>query len=129
MRSSVDTEAGGRTPADIVARIKDQDRAVREDAAIELMEAARPEHAVELCAMLADSDISVRNLVAEILVKMGMSASEALIKESTSDDNDVRKFVVDTMASIGDRRFVPVLIELLNDPNENVVCSAAEAIT
>ena len=108
--------------SELVLKLKDTDRMDREDAAYEL--AANPDHqkADELCSLLYDPDISVRNLVAEVLVKMGSSSSEALIKESSSRDHDVRKFTVDIMALIKDQKFVPILIKMLKDPNENGNC-------
>ncbi len=111
-----------------VLKLKDSDRMVREDAAYELASNPSPETAAQLCKLLADPDISVRNLVAEVLVKMGDTASSALINESKSPDHDVRKFVADIMALIKSDEFVPVLQEMLDDDNENVVGSAAEAL-
>ncbi|MCP4581283.1 MAG: HEAT repeat domain-containing protein [candidate division Zixibacteria bacterium] len=112
----------------LVAKLKDADRMEREDAAYELTSNPDPKYAGELCKLLADPDISVRNLVAEVLIKMGKTAAGALIEEASSSDHDVRKFVADIMASIKDISFIPVLIEFLKDPNENVVGSAAEAL-
>ncbi|MCD6163496.1 MAG: HEAT repeat domain-containing protein [candidate division Zixibacteria bacterium] len=111
-----------------VLKLKDPDRMEREDAAYELAANPAPQMAEELCSLLYDPDISIRNLVAEVLVKMGTVASEALIKECSSSDHDVRKFAVDIMALIGDSQYVPVLIKLLKDSNENVIGSAAEAL-
>jgi HEAT repeat protein len=112
----------------IVADIKNTDRSIREDAASELASNGTPEQAAELCTLLYDHDISVRNLAAEVLVKMSHIAANALLAETASPDHDVRKFAVDIMALIGDRQFVPALVSLLKDKNENVVCSAAEAL-
>ena len=114
--------------SETVARLKDPDRMEREEAASLIISNPNPAQAAELCRLLYDSDIAIRNLVAEVLVKMGETAGDALINEASSPDHDVRKFVVDIMALINDQRFIPVLINLLKDKNENVVGSAAEAI-
>jgi len=114
--------------SETVARLKDPDRMEREEAAALIISDSNPKQAVELCRLLYDSDISVRNLVAEVLVKMGETAVDALVAEASSADHDVRKFVVDIMALIHDQRFIPVLINLLKDENENVIGSAAEAL-
>ena len=111
-----------------VLKLKASDKMIREDTAVELAANPDPRVAAELCYLLADPDISVRNLVAEILVKMGSAASGALIGAAASPDHDVRKFAVDIMALIHDPQCVPVLVKLLNDPKENVVGSAAEAL-
>ncbi len=124
-KEKIDYMAGLSDP---VAKLKDPDRMEREEAAFSLTSNPDPEKAAELCKLLYDSDISVRNLVAEVLVKMGETAVGALIAEASSPDHDVRKFVVDIMALINDQKFIPVLINLLNDRNENVVGSAAEAL-
>jgi len=114
--------------SETVARLKDPGRMEREEAASLIISNPTPARAAELCRLLYDPDISVRNLVAEVLVKMGETAVEALIAEAFSPDHDVRKFAVDIMAMINDRRFIPILIDLLQDRNENVVGSAAEAL-
>ncbi len=112
----------------LVLDLKNPDRSIREEAADELSSNGTPENATELCSYLYDDDITIRNLAAEILVKMGPVAERALLHEANSSDSDVRKFVVDIMALIGSPVFGPTLCKLLNDPNENVICSAAEAL-
>ncbi len=114
--------------SELVASLKSTDRFIREDAANELAQSGDEKQAAELCRLLYDVDISVRNLAAEILVKIGKAATKPLLDESFSPDKDVRKFIVDIMALTGDSAFVPRLVELLNDPNDNVVGSAAEAL-
>jgi len=114
--------------SELVQKLKGSDRMEREDAAYEITASPKPEIAAELCSLLSDPDISVRNLVAEILVKIGAVSTDALINEVSSTDHDVRKFVVDIMALVNDQKFVPILIKLLSDSNENVVGSAAEAL-
>jgi HEAT repeat protein len=111
-----------------VLDLKNPDRSIREDAADELALNGTEENAGELCSYLYDDDIAIRNLAAEILVKIGPVAEKALMKEAASGDSDVRKFAVDIMALIGSPVYVRVLCKLLDDPNENVVCSAAEAL-
>jgi HEAT repeat protein len=112
----------------LVLDLKNPDRSIREEAADELSSNGTPENATELCSYLYDDDITIRNLAAEILVKLGPVAERALLHEANSSDSDVRKFVVDIMALIGSPVFGPTLCNLLNDPNENVICSAAEAL-
>ena len=45
-----------------------------------------------------------------------------------SDDSDVRKLVVDTLAGIGDERSIPELIARRGDPDPNVRAAIADAL-
>jgi HEAT repeat protein len=112
----------------LVLDLKNPDRSIREESSEQLSQNGTPENAGELCSYLYDDDITIRNLAAEILVKMGPIAERALLKEAQSSDSDVRKFAVDIMALIGSPVYGPTLCSLLDDSNENVVCSAAEAL-
>jgi len=111
-----------------VLDLKNADRSIREDASYEIAANGTPRQATELCSLLYDDDIAVRNLAAEVLVKLGPTSVQALLEEAFSADSDVRKFVVDIMTLIGDKVFVSTLIKLLDDANDNVVGSAAEAL-
>ena len=63
-----------------VLDLKNPDRSIREEAADELALNGNAENAAELCSYLYDDDITIRNLAAEILVKMGPIAEKALMK-------------------------------------------------
>jgi HEAT repeat protein len=81
-----------------------------------------------LCDLLCCGDIGLKNLSAEILVKIGKDAVDELIKLSNHSDKDVRKMAIDTLGLIRERSVVPFLKEKLNDQDPNVVVSVIEAI-
>jgi HEAT repeat protein len=69
-----------------------------------------------------------RNAAVEALVRRGDPAVDALVAATRSDDHDVRKLAVDTLAGIGAPRCEARLIELLDDPDANVRAAAADAL-
>lgn len=69
-----------------------------------------------------------RNSAVEALVRRGESAVLSLLAATRSDDVDVRKLVVDTLAGIGTPRALDRLLELLEDRDANVRAAAADAV-
>jgi len=69
-----------------------------------------------------------RNAAVDALVHCGAAAVPRLLEAITSEDVDVRKFVVDVLAGIGDLRAVPVLVAHLGDEDQNVRAAAADAL-
>lgn len=100
-------------------------------AAIERL-VARPEVgevATVLVGALADGENpGRRNGAVEALVRCGATAVPALVAASGSDDPDVRKLVVDSLAGIGDACPGQVLIDLLEDSDPNVRAAVADAL-
>jgi HEAT repeat protein len=81
----------------------------------------------ELIELLRSQDnAGLRNAAVEILVRLGANAVSVLHSYVKDDDNDVRKFIIDIMGSIGDASFVPDLIHALDDSDPNVRAAAAE---
>lgn len=69
-----------------------------------------------------------RNSAVEALVRRGEPAVLSLLAATRSDDVDVRKLVVDTLAGIGTPRALDRLLEMLEDPDANVRAAAADAV-
>jgi len=81
----------------------------------------------EIVALLhSDDNAGLRNAAMEILVRLGSRAVPALKEEMASDDQDVRKFVVDIMGEIGDETCIGSLIHALQDTDANVRTAAVE---
>ncbi len=81
----------------------------------------------EIVSLLhSDDNAGLRNAAMEILVRLGSSAVPALKEEMASDDQDVRKFVVDIMGEIGDETCIGSLIHALQDADANVRTAAVE---
>jgi HEAT repeat protein len=83
----------------------------------------------QLITALADGENSGRrNSAYEALVGIGAKATPRLIASLTSDDIDVRKLVVDTLAGIGDTSACRDVIGMLADSDPNVRGAAADAL-
>jgi chemotaxis protein methyltransferase CheR len=82
-----------------------------------------------LITALYDADNAGRRAGAvEALAKIGEAALEALFQAFTTQDGDVRKFVVDILSLISSPAAVEVLVQALDDPEENVRMAAVEAL-
>lgn len=82
-----------------------------------------------LIEALADGDNpGRRNSAVEALMQMGEPVVETLIAALGTDDVDVRKFLVDTIAGIGSPLGQAAMIETLADPDPNVRAAAADAL-
>lgn len=118
----------------LIELLKDEDIGVRDavvGAIISIFrefENSREKIVKGLCDLLCCDDISLKNLSAEMLVKIGKDAVDELVKLLNHDDKDVRKMVVDTLGLIRESSVVPSLKEKLNDSDPNVVVSAIEAL-
>jgi HEAT repeat protein len=77
--------------------------------------------ALALIAALADGENpGRRNAAVDALVRTGRPAVPQLLDAVTCGDADVRKFVVDVLAGIGDELAVPALIDRLQDEDTAV---------
>lgn len=77
---------------------------------------------------LLRQDVATRNLAVEILEQIGSAALELLLPLLTHPDPNLRKFIIDTLNKLGDRRAIPALRERLCDEEPNVRGAAAEAL-
>jgi HEAT repeat protein len=114
----------------LVERLGDTSWRVRK-AAVERLCAAPERDAVAaaLIGALADGDNpGRRNAAVDALILCGVSALPQLGQAVGNADADVRKFVVDALAGIGDAAAVPALIERLSDTDLNVRAAAADAL-
>jgi len=75
-----------------------------------------------------DGNPGRRNGAVDALIQTGRPAIPHLIEAAEARDADVRKFVVDALAGIGDERAVPTLVARLSDADPNVRGSAADAL-
>jgi len=87
------------------------------------------ERAVEpLIQALKDKDSDVREVAAEVLVKIGEPAVEPLIRALKDEDWHVREKAAEAIGEIGDKRAVEPLINALKDEDSDVRMEAAEAL-
>jgi HEAT repeat protein len=120
---------GERVPR-LVERLGDVSWRVRKAAVERLCAAAeRDAVAAALVGALGDGENpGRRNAAVDALILCGASALPRLVQAAAGPDPDVRKFVVDALAGIGDRGTVPALIERLADADLNVRAAAADAL-
>lgn len=114
----------------LVERLGDSSWRVRK-AAVERLGAWPDGDAVARALIEALSDAENpgrRNAAVDALVRSGSSAVPRLLLAISTDDVDVRKFVVDVLAGIGDARALPALVERLEDRDANVRAAAADAL-
>jgi HEAT repeat protein len=79
-----------------------------------------------LIATLADdSNVGLRNAAVEALATIGAPAIAPLCS-ALEAGGDHRKFLIEALGAIGDRRAVPWIVRALDDPDENVRAIAAE---
>ncbi len=114
--------------AALVALIEDSNKGIREVAAEGLISLGGERTALFLSDLLGNEDISVRNLAAETLAKLGSASIDPLVEKVNDPDKDIRKFAVDILGLIGDSCSFEAVQRALDDENPNVVCSAAEAL-
>jgi len=114
--------------AGLIIALEDPDLGIREVAAEHLTKIKGATASQLLVRFLEHNDIGTRNLASEILVKIGREAVPALLEHINDDDYDVRKFIVDVLGLIKDEQAIEAVCQKLWDENNNVVCSAAEAL-
>ncbi len=76
----------------------------------------------------AEDNAGARNSAIEALAILGAASVPALLPLLKNNDPDVRKFAIDVLGDIQDRRAVPDLIDAVRDGDENVRVAAAEAL-
>lgn len=114
----------------VVERLGDESWRVRKAVVERLVAIPDTERlAGALIAALGDGDNpGRRNSSVEALVHCGARMVPALLRASASDDPDVRKFVIDALAGIGDASAAGTLLSLLGDEDPNVRAAAADAL-
>lgn len=120
---------GSEAASFLLQALADSDWRVRKTA-VEAIVSIGGEYIIRgLIQTLAAADnAGARNSAIEALVHIGPSAVGELLAGLTTDDVDVRKFIVDILGEIRDPRAVPALIERLSDKDENIRVASAEAL-
>ncbi len=109
--------------------LADEDRGVREAAARLLVHASNEKAAFLAASYISSTNIAVRNLAGDSLVRMESAAVAALIPYVDSADKDVRKFAIDLLAQLpATPEAVRKIGPHLSDTDPNVVCAAIDAL-
>jgi HEAT repeat protein len=112
----------------LVKAMRDSNWRVRKAAAEIVIEKFQMEAYVKdvINLLNLEDNAGARNSAIEVLVKLGPRAFGALEDAYGSGNEDVRKFIVDILGEVRDRRAAPLLIRALADEDENVKASAVE---
>jgi len=76
--------------------------------------------------LYSQDNAGLRNAAVDVLVRLGREAVPALLRELSSPDHDVRKFVLDILGEIKIPDTATAMILSLDDPDENVRAAAVE---
>jgi HEAT repeat protein len=106
------------------------DKAIRNAASNFLIQNNNPTIPFAVIDYIGSSEISIRNLAGEILLKKGTNSVEAICaKVPTLKDDDDIKFLVDILGLIGDKYPEDLIIDILTtNQNENVIVACIEAL-
>ncbi|MDP3830993.1 MAG: HEAT repeat domain-containing protein [Ignavibacteriaceae bacterium] len=82
-----------------------------------------------LIPLVSSSNIALRNLVGEILLRIGSGAVDAMLLYLSKGDNDDIKFIIDLFGLIGDTKVNQTILEIFHkNENENVTLACIEAL-
>lgn len=117
------------TPNDLVARLRDPDRNVRLQAALDigkLNEAGAAGALIE--ALAAEPDFFVRETLTWSIVRLGSAATPLLMDRLEDESPSVRHDAAHALSKIGDPHALAALVTILGDENSAVVSKAAFAL-
>lgn len=102
---------------------------VREEAIYTLGTCNSPRAGAILLDLLDKKDTGNQRLAIMALAKKGnIQAIEGLVKALESADYITRMKIINTLGTIGDKKVIPILIEALDDPYEEVRLNAHKAL-
>ncbi|GAB4420343.1 MAG: HEAT repeat domain-containing protein [Thermodesulfovibrionales bacterium] len=73
-----------------------------------------------------DENAGARNSAIETLIRLGKRATPFLTDAFDTPNRDVRKFIIDIIGAVKDRKALPLLLKALKDDDENVRASVVE---
>lgn len=111
----------------LIEGLRDENPGVQEAAVAALIRIGGSRVVSSLVPLLRE-DVGTRNLALEVLEQTGSAGLDILLPLLSHDDANIRKFIVDTLGKLGDRRAIPPLITTLQDRDPNVRGSAAEGL-
>lgn len=113
----------------ICQMISDPDKGVRNSVTLVLLSSNRTSIPDLIIPFVSSPDLSIRNLAGELLIKMGEKATSSLIAYIDKGDEDDKKFVIDVLGLIGDKKAVTKILEILQvTQNDNVQLACIEGL-
>lgn len=111
--------------------LSDDDKGVRDICALGILRSPEihiVERAAAVAPLITNSDIEIRNLAGDILLKFGAPAVDALYPYLLDVKEDNRKFACDIIGLSNNPASIPHVRKLLTDTDDNVRCAAIEAL-
>jgi len=121
-------ERGLAPIAALAAALQDANKGVRDTACRSLLVIGGADAARGVVEYVCSPDIVTRNLATDLLRQIGEPGIPALLPYLKDADSDVRKAIVDVLGLIGSGVPAGPVMDLLHDPDPNVVVSAVEAL-
>lgn len=114
----------------IIELLSDKEWRVRESAVLTILDIGADEALIDGLVSLLESEDNTgnRNSAMEVLVGIGKDAVLPLMSRIRDAGNDVRKFIIDVLGDIGDKRSIKIVIAATKHDNENIKMSAIEAL-
>lgn len=125
-------ELKGKPPEEsiplLLKAMEDVSWRVRKTASEILMDGYAPDYYIRglIQLLYLDENAGARNSAIEALVRLGKKATSLLIEGFHTPNRDVRKFIIDVIGEVKDRRALPLLLRALKDEDDNVRASAVE---
>jgi HEAT repeat protein len=113
----------------LTGRLADPDKGVRDAVSFALINLDSPIIGELVVPFVSSTDISIRNLAGEVLLKKGLVVVNEMLNYIEKGDDDDKKFIIDILGLIGDTKPAEKIVEVLKQTeNENVVLACIEAL-
>ncbi len=113
----------------IVKLLVDENSGVRDAVSLALIQNPKQEIPKLVVPYISSTEIAVRNLAGEILLKKGVSSLPAMLEYLKKSNDDDQKFLIDIMGLIGDIKPEEAIIDVLKkSQNENVILACLEGL-
>lgn len=112
--------------------VRDSEKGVRDVCTYAILHAPAQDTVLKaqcIAPYITDSNIEIRNLAGEILIKLGLQVAYVLLPYLNEPDPDVQKFACDIIALVEnkDPEVLQAIAVLLDDPDSNVRTAAIDA--
>ena len=127
--SLMEEELDDETTEMLCMLVEDRDNGVRNAVDMTLSYNSSPQIPRYLVKYISSPSIATRNLAGEILIKIGSKAVDAMLDYIDSGNDDDKKFLIDILGLIGDKKPSQHILELMKIcKNDNVILACVEAL-
>ncbi|MCX8056961.1 MAG: HEAT repeat domain-containing protein [Ignavibacteria bacterium] len=113
----------------LIENLQNEDWRVRKEA-VEILKHSSSEILEEILIKIKNShkNLNILNSALQVLLGHTEKVTDTLHDLIKSHDKDLRIYAAQTLGEVKDKKAIPILIEALNDPNQNVVYHAIESL-